>query len=274
MNLASSGAGKTALQVAALAFCPAKDLIRLTSLSGKALFSKERSFLKNKGFALEEGDGVTEAMYALRNLITAGELVTESAIKDQATGLVTMANKVEGPTTVFFTTTNPDTDRETKSRFFVTRVDEGRAQIEATLTSQRRRLANDLATELLGHSLDGLSRPAYELLVLLDEMRAEWVKKHSARTSSGPERPLGGGFGVGAKTFANRRHWRRHQPRPLVSNLARFTIPTRTQVRRDASGCEVWWCSRLDWIPFLFRGIMWPHSMSLFSILRLMREST
>lgn len=271
MNLASSGAGKTALQDAALAFCPAEDLIKLTSLSGKALFYKERSSLKNKVLALEEGDGVTEAMYALRNLISAGELVTESTIKDPATGrLVTMANKVEGPTAVFLTTTNPDTDAETKSRFFVTSVDEGRAQTEAILASQRRRytreglaektahtatlrrhhafqrllepldvvnpyaeqltygdarlpsrrdqpkylglmaaaaflrqmqkpaktyagrryvevdredvkLANDLATELLGHSLDELSRPAYELLVLLDKMRAEWVKKHGAK---------------------------------------------------------------------------------------------
>ena len=43
------------------------------------------------------------------------------------------------------------------------------------------KLANDLATELLGHSLDELSRPAYELLVLLDKMRAEWVKKHGAK---------------------------------------------------------------------------------------------
>jgi hypothetical protein len=38
------------------------------------------------------------------------------------------------------------------------------------------RLANELATELLGHSLDELSRPAYELLLILDKMRAEWAK--------------------------------------------------------------------------------------------------
>jgi DNA primase catalytic core len=266
LNLASSGAGKTALQDAALAFCPPEDLIKLTSLSGKALFYKERDSLKHKVLALEEGDGVAEAMYALRNLISAGELVTESTIKDPATGrLVTMTNKVEGPAAVFLTTTNPETDAETKSRFFVTSVDEGRAQTEAILAFQRRRrtlagladeaatepvlrrhrafqrvleplhvvnpyaeqlrygdgrlpgrrdqpkyltlidalaflrqlqkparvhagrryvavdlddirLANELATELLGHSLDELSRPAYELLVLLDKMRSEWAK--------------------------------------------------------------------------------------------------
>lgn len=267
LNLASSGAGKTTLQDGAVRLCPSEDLIKLTSLSGKALFYKERTSLKHKVLALEEGDGVAEAMYALRNLISAGELVTESTIKDPATGkLVTMTNKVEGPTAVFLTTTNPEIDPETKSRFFVTSVDESKAQTQAILVRQRHRhtlagrtesaavaalvkkhhafqrrlqpltvvndyadqltygddrlpgrrdqpkylalieaiaflrqmqkpkktlpngqpyvdvdradirLANELATELLGHSLDELSRPAYELLLLLDKMRAEWAK--------------------------------------------------------------------------------------------------
>jgi DNA primase len=267
LNLASSGAGKTTQQDTTLRLCPPEDLIKLTSLSGKALFYKERSSLKNKVLALEEGDGVQDAMYALRNLISAGELITESTIKDPATGkLVTMTNKIEGPTAVFLTTTNPEIDPETKSRFFVTSVDESRAQTQAILASQRHRqtlagltaeaataalvkkhhafqrllrplrvvnnyadqlsygddrlpgrrdqpkylrlieaiaflrqmqkpqktlstgqpyvevdrddirLANDLANELLGHSLDELSRPGFELLQLLDKMRAEWVK--------------------------------------------------------------------------------------------------
>ena len=267
LNLASSGAGKTTLQDGAVRLCPPEDLVKLTSLSGKALFYKERTSLKHKLLALEEGDGVQDAMYALRNLISAGELITESTIKDPATGkLVTMTNKVEGPTAVLLTTTNPEIEPETKSRFFVTSVDESKAQTRAILARQRHRhtlagrtesaavaalvqkhhafqrllqpltvvndyadqltygddrlpgrrdqpkylalieaiaflrqlqkpkktlpngqpyvevdradirLANDLATELLGHSLDELSRPGYELLLLLDKMRAEWAK--------------------------------------------------------------------------------------------------
>jgi hypothetical protein len=109
--------------------------------------------LKNKVLALEEGDGVEEAMYALRNLISAGELVSESTIKDPASGrLTTMENRVEGPTAVFLTTTKPDGDPETKSRFFITSVDESREQTQAILACQRRRqtlagLAEKLATE-------------------------------------------------------------------------------------------------------------------------------
>ncbi len=144
--LSSSGAGKTALQDTALLFVPPEDLVKLTSLSGKALFYKDRLSLKHKVLALEEGDGAEEASYAIRNLISAQELVIESTIKDLATGrLTTMENRVEGPSSVFLTTTNPETDPETKSRFWVTSVDEGREQTRRILLFQRQR-----------HTLDGL----------------------------------------------------------------------------------------------------------------------
>ncbi len=269
--LSSSGAGKTALQDAVVGFCPPEDLVKLTSLSGKALFYKERMSLKHKVLALAEGDGAEEASYAIRNLIGARELVTESTIKDLVTGrLTTMENKVEGPSAVFLTTTNPETDPETRSRFFVTSVDESREQTRRILAFQRRlqltddpiagteidavlrrhrnfqrllrplavknpyadqltygddrlqgrrdqpkylnlikavaflrqmqkevrteqrsgtavpfvlaglddiRLANRLAHEILGHSLDELSRPGQDLLMLLDELVEATAKR-------------------------------------------------------------------------------------------------
>lgn len=266
--LSSSGAGKTALQDTVCSFCPPEDMVKLTSLSGKALFYKERLSLKNKVLALEEGDGAEEASYAIRNLISARELVSESTIKDLATGrLVTMESKVEGPTAVFLTTTNPEIDSETRSRFFVTSVDESREQTRRILSFQRLlhqsdgliataetgavlrkhrnfqrllkpiavknpfasrltygddrlqgrrdqpkylnlikavaflrqmkkerqesagfqfiavdlediRLANKLAHEVLGHSLDELSRPSRDLLAQLEEMKQK--RKESA----------------------------------------------------------------------------------------------
>ena len=142
--LSSSGAGKTAIQDTTLSFVPPEDLVKLTSLSGKALFYKERLALKHKVLALEEGDGAEEATYAIRNLISAGELVIESTIKDLATGrLTTMENRVEGPTSVFITTTDPETDPETKSRFFVTSIDESREQTRRILDFQRKRQTLD-----------------------------------------------------------------------------------------------------------------------------------
>ena len=61
-----------------------------------------------------------------------------------------MENRVEGPTSVFITTTDPDTDPETKSRFFVTSVDEGRQQTRDILNFQRRRQTLDGVRGSLG----------------------------------------------------------------------------------------------------------------------------
>ncbi len=142
--MSSSGAGKTALQDAVCTFCPEEDLRKLTSLSGKALFYKDAQSLKHKVLALEEGDGAEDASYAIRNLISARSLASESTIKDLATGkLTTMENRVEGPTAVFLTTTNPKIDPETKSRFFVTSIDESREQTRKILNFQRKNHLSD-----------------------------------------------------------------------------------------------------------------------------------
>jgi hypothetical protein len=138
--LSSSGAGKSALQDATLRLCPPEDVVKLTSLTGRALFYKGAGSLKHKILALEEEAGARQASYAIRNLISAGELVIETTVKDLGSGrLTTVQNRVEGPTAVFITTTNPDVDPETRSRFFVTGVDESREQTRAILESQRRR---------------------------------------------------------------------------------------------------------------------------------------
>jgi len=53
---------------------------------------------------------------------------------------------VEGPTAVFYTTTDPDVDAETKSRFFVTGIDESREQTKRILAFQRQKHAHDEMT--------------------------------------------------------------------------------------------------------------------------------
>lgn len=142
--LSSSGAGKSALQDATLKLCPPEDVVKLTSMTGKALFYKGRNSLKHKILALEEEAGAEGAAYPLRALISAGELVIETTVKDLSSGqLTTVQNRVEGPAAVFITTTSPDTDPETRSRFFVTSVDESRAQTRRILDFQRSRRTLD-----------------------------------------------------------------------------------------------------------------------------------
>jgi hypothetical protein len=137
--LSSSGAGKSALQDATLAFAPPEDVVKVTALTGRALFYKGRTSLKHRILAVEEGAGARDAVYAIRNLVSAKVLVVEAAVKDFATGrIVTVENRVEGPTAVFITTTDPDIDPETRSRFVVLTVDESREQTRAILDVQRK----------------------------------------------------------------------------------------------------------------------------------------
>src|SRR5262245_19187265 len=71
--------------------------------------------------------------------MSAGELVAATTVRNPANGrLLSIANKVEGPTAIVLTTTNPDIDPETKSRFMVTAVDESREQTQAVLAWQRK----------------------------------------------------------------------------------------------------------------------------------------
>ena len=146
--LSGSGAGKSLLQDTLLTLCPDEDLVKLTSLTDRALFYKGENALKNKVLALEEVAGAEGAYYAIRNLISAKKLVIESTIKNPLTGtLTTQVNTVHGPTAVFQTTTQPDMDAETRSRFIITSVDESPEQTKAILEAQRNR-----------HTLEGLRR--------------------------------------------------------------------------------------------------------------------
>lgn len=151
--LSSSGAGKTFLQDAVLSFCPPEEMVKVTSLSGKALFYRDPASLKHKVLAIEEEAGAEQADYALRSLITSKQLSVEAVVKDLATGrLVTMRNVVQGRTAVFLTTTNPYVNPETRSRFIVLSVDESREQTRRILEYQRTRqtiqgLAQESGTE-------------------------------------------------------------------------------------------------------------------------------
>ena len=138
LTLSGSGSGKSHLQDTILCLCPDEELIKLTSLTDRALFYKGEDSLKNKVLAVEELAGAQGADYAIRNLISAKKLVIESTIKNPLTGkLETQVNTVHGPTAVFQTTTNPRTDAETRSRFIIVSVDESAEQTRAILTAQR-----------------------------------------------------------------------------------------------------------------------------------------
>ena len=135
--LSSSGAGKSTLQDKTLKLMPPESVIRASAITDKALFYMKS--LKNKLLALEEAAGVKDT-YAIRTLISEGYLAQESVSGGQG-----QSRYVEGGCSIFQTTTNPEINPETKSRFFILGVDESREQTRRILAMQRK-----------SHTLEGL----------------------------------------------------------------------------------------------------------------------
>jgi hypothetical protein len=128
--LSSSGAGKSTLQDKTIKLTPPEDVIRTSSISNKALFYMDS--LKGKLLALEEAAGMNDT-YAVRTLISEGYLSLETV-----SGGKLKSTRVEGGCSIFQTTTNPEINAETKSRFFTLGVDESRKQTRNILASQRK----------------------------------------------------------------------------------------------------------------------------------------
>ncbi len=155
--LSSSGAGKSHVQDRVLSLCPEEDLIKLTALTSQALFYKGEDALRHKCLAVEEVAGAQGARYAVRNLISAKKLTIEATIKNPLTGkMETQVNTVYGPTAVFETTTQPDTDPETKSRYLVIAVDESAEQTRAIVAAQRH--GHTLAALVAKHEREAVLR--------------------------------------------------------------------------------------------------------------------
>ena len=130
--LSRSAAGKSTLAEAVAALTPPEEVVRLTRLTGQALFYQKNQSLRHKLLVVEEESGVTQAAYALRVLQSAKRL---------AVATPQGSHEVEGPVAVIVTTTASNLNDETKSRFMVVSVDESREQTRRVLEVQRRREA-------------------------------------------------------------------------------------------------------------------------------------
>ena len=167
--IARSGAGKSALQDAVCGLTPPEDLVRVTRLTGQALFYKDPDSLKQKLLSIAEEEGAQAAVYSLRTLASDQHLSIAATRTDPQTGkLHTEHYEVHGPVSIIITTTSPEAfDEETRSRFVPLTLDESEAQTKAILERQRRRysLAGTLerkeaeAVRRLHHNAQRLLRP-------------------------------------------------------------------------------------------------------------------
>ena len=137
----SSAAGKSSLMDAVLAFVPEEERIQYSAMTGQSLFYMGQTNLKHKILAIAEEEGAHRASYALKLLQSEGELTIASTGTDPATGnLITQEYKVEGPMSLFMTTTAIDIDEELMNRCLVLSVDEAREQTRAIHQLQRQLL--------------------------------------------------------------------------------------------------------------------------------------
>lgn len=134
-----SAAGKSFLQDTVLSMIPEGDYIKYTRLTDQALFYKDSKSLAHKILAVEELDGMNGAIYSIRAIQSSKKITIAYTGKDAATGkLKTEENTVEGPLSVFITTTQTDIDGETASRFVFLSIDESREMTERILEKQRK----------------------------------------------------------------------------------------------------------------------------------------
>lgn len=134
-----SAAGKSFLQDTVLSMIPEGDFIKYTRLTDQALFYKDGNSLAHKILAVEELDGMNGAIYSIRAIQSSKKITIAYTGKDATTGkLKAEENTVEGPLSVFITTTKTDIDGETASRFVFLSIDESREMTERILAKQRK----------------------------------------------------------------------------------------------------------------------------------------
>lgn len=135
-----SGAGKSFLQDMVASFTPDESLLRMTRLTSQSLFYQGRNGLKHKLLSIEEDEGMQEAMYSIRVLLSSQRLQIHSLKTDTQSGeLTAYENVVEGPASVMISTTDlASFTFENVNRFFVLCLDESPEQTQRIMDHQRK----------------------------------------------------------------------------------------------------------------------------------------
>jgi len=134
----SSAAGKTTLMNSVLSLFPEEEQINYSALTGQSLYYLGDTNIDKKILSIAEEEGASRASYALKLLLSEGDLSIATTGKDPETGATTtMHYKVSGRVMLFLTTTALEIDEELMNRCIVLSVDESAAQTSAIHAQQR-----------------------------------------------------------------------------------------------------------------------------------------
>jgi hypothetical protein len=180
--LSRPGAGKTSLQNAACKFVPSESVIQYTRVTGQSLFYRDTNALKHKVLAVEEEEGLREALYSIKTLISAQKLSISATRTDTKTGkFATEDYVVNGPVVVMVSTTNPDAlDDENKQRFMTLTIDESDEQTKKIIMAHRTKnshrwyqtTSDENSITKLHHNMQRLLKPL--TVTIPDELRITW----------------------------------------------------------------------------------------------------
>jgi hypothetical protein len=132
-----SGAGKSFLVAKVSELMPLEERYEYTRVSAKVLFHEQTDRLKHKLMTIEEAQGMEEANYAIRVLLSNRKITNLTTVTNPVTGRhEAQENVVYGPVALIVTTTQ-ELDFETASRAFVMSVDESVEQTERIHQAQR-----------------------------------------------------------------------------------------------------------------------------------------
>ncbi|MDP4267603.1 MAG: toprim domain-containing protein [Bacteroidota bacterium] len=143
----SSGSGKTR-QLRVISDCmPPESVVRLTRVSDKSFYNYPENYLKNKLVSLEDVDGLSEeAEYAYRELVSNGELISSTSLKEENGRITSKQKIVHGPIASMACTTDGTVYEDNISRMFLVAVDESRQQTMKVIAYQNAKSAGKIDT--------------------------------------------------------------------------------------------------------------------------------
>lgn len=147
ISFGSSGAGKSYLQEKLAELVPDEDKIESTSLTSNALYYYGTYDLRNKLLLIEDMDGASEILYALRELMSKLRITKIYPKKDDKGITRTVEITVNGPVTVAGCTTQEKVYEDNANRSFLIYIDETAEQDERIMEYQRKKSAGTINTE-------------------------------------------------------------------------------------------------------------------------------
>ncbi len=138
----TSGSGKSHLLNAIASLMPQEDVLNMTRITSKSLYYYQKDELINKLVLIQDIDGLdSEALYAFREMQSAGSVSSSTIQKDKNGQLVSKINTVQTHFASLIATTHAEIYFDNMSRSLVVGVDESQEQTLDIINFQNKKTA-------------------------------------------------------------------------------------------------------------------------------------